>query len=687
MNESKIRILEESLAFEKMVRRKTEDVLRQKSQDLLNKDKELEATKLSLSSIVNEHQIEINNLFRTIIDPYILMDLYGNVIKMNKASIDFFGIDNKTKPFNVMTTVYKDDVEYTMDSFKQFVKYGSFRNFQARLYNAQNELRWVDINCNIIYDGIGKPSLAQGIIRDITHIKEQQQSFNEQKNQLDVIVEYSSLGIVLTKKGQIIRANTAFQKLLNYSEEELLQLSVADISLKEDIQKSRESMKKLDKGEIDHFSIVKRYITKDYKIVWAKTNVSMVKNIGNNDYQVAVIEDLTDELHNQSLLKALNGLMSSILGKTDISEIAREINSNSANLLNLENCTIHLVNHKNKNLQRVATYEKKKGDALNQTIAGNLLETGEAEIINDITLDLRYEQNNNIHSSEIFVPIIAKGVVIGLLNSKHSAKNFFTDHHLSTLKTIANLAATQLKNAMNLQLLLETDKKNKILVKNLRQSNKELKDFAHVVSHDLKSPLRSMNALISWIQEENAKNPNEMIEENTQLLLKKIDKMDHLINGILKYASIDQVNTSVRLIDLNDLVKDLIDTIYIPNHITINILDKLPQVKIDKFRLHQLFQNLISNAIKYIDKDQGMVTIRCHDKESFWEFSIADNGIGISEKYFQKIFEIFQTLEDNESSTGVGLSIVKKILDMYDGKIWLTSKEGVGTTFFFTLPK
>ena len=381
--------------------------------------------------------------------------------------------------------------------------------------------------------------------------------------------------------------------------------------------------------------------------------------------------------------------MSSILGKTSINEIAWEITANSANLLNFENCTLFLINYKTEKLQQIATYKegKKETITINETIANRLIETGKSEIIDDISQDSRYHKNDT-YLSEILVPIIAGNEVIGIINSKHSNKNFFTDHHLRTLKTIANLAATQLKSALNLQLLVKADKKNKTLLKNLQQSNKELKDFAHVVSHDLKSPLRSMDALITWIQEENAKSPNKVIEENIQLLLKKIDKMDHLINGILKYASIDQVNSSKRKIDLHELVKDLIDTIYIPTHITIHILNQLPELNVDKFRLHQLFQNLISNAIKYIDKEKGTITIRCIEKDNFWEFSIEDNGMGIPEKYHQKIFEIFQTLGgNNDSSTGVGLSIVKKIVDIYEGKIWLTSTENVGTTFYFTLPK
>ncbi len=687
MNHNKRQFLEASLAYEKMARKETEVALQQTSRALQNKNKELESAKTKIIRLVNEKQIELDNLFRSIIDPYILMDLFGNVIKMNKAAEDFFGLSKKKKSFNVMTTVYEEDIEHTRDAFQEFLKTGSFRNFQARLYNNQQELRWVDINCNIIYNSEGKPHLAQGIIRDITEQKKQQEHFNEQKKQLDAIIENSSLGIVLTKRGKILKTNKAFQDFLHYTEEELLELTVADISLKEDKEKSYELMKKLDNGEIDSFSIVKRYRSKNDKIYPAKTNVSLVKNGKNRDYQVAVIEDITKEYKNQSLLKALNLLMSSIMGKTNIKEIAWELAAIPANLLQFENATIYLMDSKTKSLECMAAYRTKEDYSLNLVIVSEVLKSGKSQIINNVEKDKRYEDAEKTHASEIFIPIIDEGITIGLINSKNTYKGFFTKKQLKTLETIANLAATQLKSAMNLSLLLETNKTNKALVRNLKISNKELNDFAQVVSHDLKSPLRSMNALINWIKDENESNPNAVIEEYISLLFKQVDKMDHLINGILKYAKIDQVKSAKRKTSLKVLMPELIDTIYVPEHVTIKLPERLPFIKIDKFRLHQLFQNLIDNAIKYSNNERGIVVIDAVERKTCWEFSISDNGPGIPEKYHDKIFKIFQTLGDENSSTGVGLSIVKKIIDLHAGEIWVRSKENEGTTIYFTLPK
>ena len=224
-------------------------------------------------------------------------------------------------------------------------------------------------------------------------------------------------------------------------------------------------------------------------------------------------------------------------------------------------------------------------------------------------------------------------------------------------------------------------------MKELKKSNKELNDFAHIVSHDLKSPLRSMNTLVYWIMEGLQDQLKEEEKSNFALLLKKIDRMDLLIEGILSYASIDKLQVKPKEVNLQIVLDDLLETIYIPETIEIISHNKLPILTGDSFKFTQLFQNLLSNAIKYNDKPKGRVEVFCAKKKNEYLFEIRDNGIGIKEKYFQKIFDVFEVLEVSDNSTGVGLSIVKKIVEFYGGTIWLSSEFGKGTSFFFTLPK
>ncbi|MBN1270705.1 MAG: PAS domain S-box protein [Candidatus Aminicenantes bacterium] len=217
----------------------------------------------------------------------------------------------------------------------------------------------------------------------------------------------------------------------------------------------------------------------------------------------------------------------------------------------------------------------------------------------------------------------------------------------------------------------------------------QLKDFAYIVSHDLKAPLRAISQLASWLAEDYADVLDDNGREQLELLLGRVKRMDRLIIGILQYSRAGRKSKRLEKIDLQKLVPEVIEILSPPENIKIHIKSSLPTIYSEKIKIEQIFQNLISNAIKYNDKSQGKIEIGCHEEPSHWRFSITDNGPGIEERYYEKIFKIFQTLEarDRRESTGVGLSVVKNILDSYGEKIWVESKVGQWTSFYFTYKK
>ena len=225
------------------------------------------------------------------------------------------------------------------------------------------------------------------------------------------------------------------------------------------------------------------------------------------------------------------------------------------------------------------------------------------------------------------------------------------------------------------------------LLEDLERKNEQLTDYAQMVSHDLKSPLRSIHSLITFIKEDNDTELNAKTAEYFILIQEKVEKMDQLIQGILTYSKIETTEVIKEKIDLNDLIGQIKNILYIPAHINITINKQLPIIKSDKFRMQQLFQNLISNAINYNDKTNGFVSLSFEEFNDHYVFSVQDNGIGISKKNHEKLFQSFQLFHANKTSTGIGLSIVKKIVDNLNEKIWFESKINIGTTFFFTLHK
>lgn len=240
--------------------------------------------------------------------------------------------------------------------------------------------------------------------------------------------------------------------------------------------------------------------------------------------------------------------------------------------------------------------------------------------------------------------------------------------------------------------LLELQGKEKLLKKQateLKNVNQELQDFAYIVSHDLKAPLRAIGSLANWISADYADKFDEDGKEQMRLLIARVKRMHELINGVLQYSRLGRSKEKKDLIDLASLAHQVIDFLAPPDHIDIQVETALPRIWCEKTRIAQVFQNLISNAIKYIDKPDGQIRIGAVEKEDCWEIYVKDNGPGIAKKHFHKIFQIFQTLNprDEVESTGVGLTSVKKIVEMYHGKVWLDSEVGSGSTFYFTLPK
>jgi len=227
------------------------------------------------------------------------------------------------------------------------------------------------------------------------------------------------------------------------------------------------------------------------------------------------------------------------------------------------------------------------------------------------------------------------------------------------------------------------------LLKKVDHINKELREFVSIISHDLKAPLRGIKTLANWILSDCADKLGDQANEQMNLLLERVELMYNLIEGTLQYSRAGWAEGKRVQVNLNNFVPEIINMVVPPENITVTIENELPAIDCEEVHIMQVFQNLLSNAIKYMDKPQGWIKVGCVEQDGFWKFSVADNGPGIEEKHFEKIFKIFQALPTSPDfeGTGVGLTVAKKIIELYDGKIWVESKVGEGSTFFFTLPK
>ena len=227
------------------------------------------------------------------------------------------------------------------------------------------------------------------------------------------------------------------------------------------------------------------------------------------------------------------------------------------------------------------------------------------------------------------------------------------------------------------------------LIKALARSNQELDQFAYVASHDLKAPLRGIANLSQWIEEDLGEGLGGENKSQMELLRGRVHRMEALIDGILQYSRAGRAKAKPESIDTGVLVKDLVELMAPPRDTKVHIVPGMPTVIAEKVPLQQVFMNLVGNAIKHTGKNNPLIEVSWSDAGAFVEFTVRDNGQGITPQFHERIFGIFQTLEarDKVEGTGIGLSVVQKIVDAKGGRVWVESEVGKGAQFKFLWPR
>lgn len=217
----------------------------------------------------------------------------------------------------------------------------------------------------------------------------------------------------------------------------------------------------------------------------------------------------------------------------------------------------------------------------------------------------------------------------------------------------------------------------------------ELEQFAYVTSHDLKAPLRAIGNLAEWIEEDLQTVLDDTTREQLHLLRDRVRRMHGLIEGLLAYSRVGQTEGSISLVDTRELLAEIIDSLSPPKGFKVHVASGMPTFRTDRLHLHQVFANLISNSLKHNKGASGNIWVTVREEDQFFEFSVRDDGPGIAPEYHEKVFMMFQTLEpkDLATNTGIGLALVRKIIEEHGGRIVLESKTGEGATFRFTWPR
>lgn len=396
-----------------------------------------------------------------------------------------------------------------------------------------------------------------------------------------------------------------------------------------------------------------------------------------------------------------------LLLSTILQAVMERLGAKTAYLLIVNNQKLEVVARGDKHdfvEVKIIGSEQIATDNLSMAIVNYVFRTAEMLVIDNASDDGNFNSDTIVQKQllkSIFcIPLVLKQEVLGVLYLENKLMpSVFTREQIELTKLLTSQAAVAIQNTQLLRDMQKNQKEVESLNINLEQRveertaelnrvNEELNNFAYIVSHDLKAPLRAINQLSGWVAEDYSSVLDEQGREQMSLICGRAKRMHEMIDGILQYSRIGRVKNEDEKVDLVDIINDVIDSIAPPENIEVNIVTPLPNIKGERIKLYQVFQNLIDNAIKYNDKDKGIIEISCIAQGSFWQISIKDNGPGIARKYQEKVFLLFQTLKPKDLSegTGIGLSLIEKTVAQWGGKVWIESEEGKGSQFIFTIP-
>lgn len=301
------------------------------------------------------------------------------------------------------------------------------------------------------------------------------------------------------------------------------------------------------------------------------------------------------------------------------------------------------------------------------------------------TIIIYNDSNGLVNTEWTFIQKTGSKILVELNVSSVNNENSDITGYICSIKNLNNKLSTesQLKNEIHSLYKNLNDKSKEVLL-----LNSELRTVTYNLSHSIKTPLHGINQISQWLKEDYKDSIGSDARELLNMLIYRVEKLNAIIDNLLEYTDIKVKLEKLSKLDLNYVLKNLINFLNVPQNIEINIARNMPHLKIEKKYIESIFTNLIENSIKFMDKEKGRIEVGFVELNKEYMFFVRDNGPGIEEKYFEKIFTMFHSINNNESieNLGVGLALTKKTVELHGGTIHIESKIKEGTTVFFTLP-
>lgn len=562
--------------------------------------------------------------------------------------------------------IFKDNAGI-LEAHLKVLKEGFVSN-ESVLKNPKGTLSYFDTK--IFFDKEEQNGI--GLAVDITEAKYADLALRESEERFRKLFEFSPFGIAIRdiQTDQLIDANERLVEMLGYTRGELLSIPRQNLTAWEDIDSLNEQILSMDSGSTVNYVSEKQYLRKDGSVFWARINRSKV-SINNRPCIIGFIEDID---HQTRAAKALqeseerfrkffeNNPLAIAIRKLDSEKII-EVNPSFSTLFGYtqneiigQNWEILTTPHGNRSLE--GEYQK--------LISGDL---------SSFTTEKKY--------------VTKGGESLWCTNTRSLIR---MDDQTYILAQIKDISEQKKQESIIREAIEELNQKNQALEKYI-SSNMQLENFAYIASHDLREPLLTIISFSELLKKRAKNKLNDQESQFLNFIISATRNMDRLIHELLSYSRVNDKNHRAEKLDPEPLIHEIIDelqTLIQEHRAKLTIQQLPPWIYADQVQLRQLFQNLLINAIKFRRPEvPPQILIQGWEEEQYWTFSIRDNGIGIPASSYEKIFLLFKRLHNKKEypGTGIGLALCKKVIEQHQGRIWVESVPGEGSTFFFSLKK
>ncbi|MBH8560838.1 PAS domain S-box protein [Nostoc sp. CENA67] len=620
---------------------------------------------------VNLDQMSSVGIFRT--------DLSGNCLYVNQRWSELSGISfTKALGQGWRTAIHPDDLDLIDTEIRRTLPDVRPFRYEFRFQHPNGRIIWVLSQAEAETKPNGEAIGYIGTVVDITEYRQSEQALKASEEKFRATFEQAAVGIAhLTVDGRYLRVNQKLCEILGYSQEELLGLTFGEIIHPDNWETDLNYIRQLLTGEIETYSQQKCHIRKDGLPIWINLKISLLQQEATKqpqleaEYFIAVVEDISTHKQVEQALQE--------------SEERFHTMADTAPVMIWMSGIDKFCNYFNRVWLEFTgrTMEQELGNGWAEGVHPEDLERylktycTAFDARQPFTMEYRMRRYDGEYRW-----------VLDIGTPRFTANGSFTGY-IGSCIDISDRKLTELTLQQRAE---ELARSNTILAQTtamLQKRNQELDQFAYVASHDLKAPLRAIASLSEWLEEDLADQLPPENQHQMQLLRGRVRRMEALINGLLEYSRIGRIHTELSLVNVGQLLQEVIDSLQPPPTFSIEIAPGMPTLITKRIPLQQVFANLIENAIKHHSRVDGRVKISLQDEGSYYKFAVADDGPGIAPEYHDKVFGIFQTLEarDRKENTGIGLAIVKKIVETEGGTINLDSIVGAGSTFYFVWPK